>query len=1419
MAVTSESEDWATLPPDLREQLIRFLPLDAKDLLSSPNQPSVHDLRRIQSHLKHLWNALSAMVPRWVIDSIDSSDSKQVRASQATLLFADVTGFTPLTAQLEAFGRIGNEYITSALNRFFAAVVPIALARNGDLLAFGGDAILVAFTGADNAAKAAVAAWEMQEAMESLDLRDIGLPNPPHLQMKIGLARGPLVLVSVGKGNRRIALPLGTVLDTTDAMANATMPGQIRLDAHAAAGAIRIAHLLPQSDGSALLGGLQDRPPLSSRPTSVIGESFDSLVAGISALANYLPQSVVASLIAAPQATPGYGEQRYVVNLFAHLAGLHVLADLVWSSEPHLVARAADLVLSQAIDTIEGHGGALARVDIYPEGHKLLALFGAPVAHEQQAARAILAALALRDAMPQLNTEVAALFAEHRNDAASTLLTNHAALRLRGGINAGPVVAGLVGSPLRWEYTVMGDAVNVSARLMSKAHPGEVLTGSSVSNTTEELVDGEARSLLLKGKPEPVPVVSVQRLRLADRSSQYRNVSLVGRESEREAIRDLGTALRAGQPRVMFVVGEAGIGKTRLVQEVPILLGPGVTCIQTGSPSLVPVSFGVIRTLLRELCREALGSSTPLDNIQLPIAVERLCPGQSAELWPALAVLLGIANANSTGFGETTETQHRIMAWAVKSVLEGAAARGSIAWISEDLHEADDASLAVLVQLLTLGWHEPVLLCATLRTTAATNHTVPRLLESASRGLPSNTTTIELAGLSTDAGSRLLDLLLPGVAPQTREELHAHAAGNPLFLQVLAQTVQQRRMLIASSQGLVLRGSLTSLDIPRTLRELVAAQVDRLPVEVRRLAQLAAVVAVADRTISLWLLEEIAEERQAVAARMRALEQAQVIEKEEPEPAIHYTFRHALYQQAAYDQLLERERRELHRRAGLVLQDHRDRQETRVEALAYHCYEGQLWELAADYSLEAGQRALRAYANRDARRYLRRALGLARRLGRAEQEADAREGLGELYSLVGRFLAAQAQLERAFQYSQTIDDRETLKIYDDSSTQLEAKLRRYRLLAEIAESMGEYDRAEKESRSGIALAHNFPSNIREMGRLHEQLAIVLMRRGQIDAAEQVCKDGLALLPTDITVAQERVALLHLIGHFNSLHGNNSSAIEVLEQCLTVVRQLNSPPLAAPILRNLGVAYYWMGQRSQAQACYKESLSIDERIGNIAGIIIANDNLGLVYLLNGDYPVARNCFQIALRLAEEHNMVQRMANVLVNLGFLCYVTGDVAEAELLLLRAHELFSDLGEAHSLADCLYQLGDVSLARGKPKIAYSYGEQTVMRAREVGSSLYEAYGMRVIGEALLAQGRLAESTKALSSAREVQACVDDAIGQVLLLRAMAMLTFAQGESEQAQQLVQAGMDLASAQEVPYLVVAMQDIHMIIESRATDTV
>ncbi|NJN18755.1 MAG: hypothetical protein HC822_22125, partial [Oscillochloris sp.] len=405
---------------------------------------------------------------------------------------------------------------------------------------------------------------------------------------------------------------------------------------------------------------------------------------------------------------------------------------------------------------------------------------------------------------------------------------------------------------------------------------------------------------------------------------------------------------------------------------------------------MVPRAFAIFQSLLRALADHFVPQPGDL-NERVAQLLALLLPEQRTEFRPVMAVLLSNPDADPAALGETRQEQQRALARAVRSLLLAATARRSLIWICEDLHQADDASLDLLEQLIALGGMNRLLLCTMSRPTGsydAAMRSVRRVIATARNTYGDAVELLTLEGLDAQAGGALLDRLLPGLTPPARDALLAHTGGNPLFLELLVPALLRQGDLRPGAQGFVLRADGERLNAPGSLRELVMEQVDQLPPEVRRLGQAAAVIAAAGRDVASWLLEQISDDPPAVvAARLAELERARFLERLHHPRERRYRFRHALFQQVAYSRLLESRRVELHRRAGRALHARSDPHSPRaIAALAYHSYEGQDWELALPYALTAGRRAGTIYANREARRHLRRVLGLARLLDRPVQQ-------------------------------------------------------------------------------------------------------------------------------------------------------------------------------------------------------------------------------------------------------------------------------------------------------------------------------------------------------------------------------------------------------------------------------------------------
>ncbi|MBV9786957.1 MAG: AAA family ATPase, partial [Chloroflexi bacterium] len=676
------------------------------------------------------------------------------------------------------------------------------------------------------------------------------------------------------------------------------------------------------------------------------------------------------------------------MSLFVQLNGLSEVADVLEAQHAPGITTITTDVLTPCLETIERAGGVLSRIDTCADGHKLLALFGAPRAGERDADWAVWAALRLREQLPAMNT----LIMQRMSKVGIELPGRGIELTMGIGVNAGPVVTALVGSAKRYEYTVMGDAVNVAARLMGRADQSrhEILLGPGIYDQVRGTIDAVERgSATLKGKTEQIPIWEVNSIR--PRSWRAPSSSpLIGRGAELAALKTVAVRLSEGHPSVVLLQGEAGVGKTRLCQALQDMLGETMTQVVINAPGRAVPAYGTLRALLWAVCAIPPGAGLDLARTQLRQMIMAYSISDDEAFLTSLEALVGIGVQPLVLASEDETSQHLAIAGLVLRLLVLVAARRPVALFLEDLHDFDRESLTVLEQLTLLGWDVPLLLCGTLRPGAGQLSAVQCVCRAALQRFGADVHQLDLGGLDADDGRMLLDSLIPGLAPSALRALLDHAGGNPLFLELLTQRIEQQGALRPDphGQGLVLRMLLDRLAIPRTLRELVIAQLDALPPEVRRTARAAATLAAAGQTFTRWLLDQLIGEPSATAVRLDELLRAQVIVAT-PE-AETFRFRHPLFQTEAYRLLQMYERRDLHRRAAEAIDTFMDLGDIRSELLAYHYRHGQIWDRTLLWSLDAGTRARRAYANDRAYAHLRRSLWLARRLNEEQTIKVAR---------------------------------------------------------------------------------------------------------------------------------------------------------------------------------------------------------------------------------------------------------------------------------------------------------------------------------------------------------------------------------------------------------------------------------------------
>ncbi|MBV9375419.1 MAG: AAA family ATPase [Alphaproteobacteria bacterium] len=570
-------------------------------------------------------------------------------------------------------------------------------------------------------------------------------------------------------------------------------------------------------------------------------------------------------------------------------------------------------------------------------GDGFLALFGAPITHEDHVRRALLAALAIRDAVSSRKSEVAT---RHRLD-----------LKIRIGIHTGLVVFGAVAGKLRMDPTVIGDAANVAARLQAAAEPGTIL----ISEDTRRLAQGYARVelvglLTLKGKGEPMP--GYRLLGVSHRSALTEvpaaSRPFVDRTSEMGFLTNLVRPAEEGRGRVVGIVGEPGIGKSRLIEEFRRHIGDAIVWVEGRCLSYATmVPYLLVLDVFRNLCGIA-DSDTPEASVAKLRSILRQVGMDPDEDSPLLLHLLGLRELGGAWALSSPEAVKAKAFETLRRLFIGASRHQPLALALEDLHWLDKISEEFLGFLAEAIAGTRILLVATYRP----GYRPPWIDRSYAAQIP-------LEALS-HADSRAVIRSVPArLQDPMADAIVAKAEGNPFFLEQLALNAGEARMPRAA--GLV----------PDTIHDVVMARIDRLPDETKRLLQTASVIG---REFSLRLLGEVWQGAGPVEPHLREVIRLEFIDEQADSERTSYIFHHALTQETAYSSLLERSRRILHGIVGKSLEKlNEDRTEV-AERLAFHFGRSDYAEKAVDYAIFAGEKAQRRWATSDAAAYFDDAL-------------------------------------------------------------------------------------------------------------------------------------------------------------------------------------------------------------------------------------------------------------------------------------------------------------------------------------------------------------------------------------------------------------------------------------------------------------
>ncbi len=1140
-------------------------------------------------------------------------------------LFADISGFTPLTeALLKAYGpRRGPEELTRQLNRIFDALVAEVHRYGGSVIALNGDAITCWLDG-DDGLRAIACGQAMQQAMGQFAALKFPSGDTVSLAMKAAVATGPVRRFLVGDPQ----------IQYIDVLAGATLDRMAAAEHHAIKGEVVVApEVLAQLGQTLQVAALRTDPASSQSFAVVAGLNEAVLSQPWLNLEPSLTEDQVRPWLLPPvyerlEASQGefLAELRPAAVLFLSFEGIDYDQDEMAGAKLDAYIRWVQTILAR-------YEGYLLQLTVGDKGSYLYTAFGAPIAHEDDALRAVSAALELRNLPNTLN-----------------FIAN-----VQIGISQGQIFTGAYGGTMRRTYGVMGDDVNLAARLMQAAAPGQVLASSIARQATGDTFTWESLPpLKVKGKAEAVLVFSLSGLkerRAIHLQEPKYALPMVGREAELTLVEQKLTQVLSGHGQIIGITAEAGMGKSRLVAEIIRLaqehqsIGYGGECQSYGTN----ISYLVWQPIWRSF----FGLDSAGDTQEQISELERQLTLIDPALVPRLPLLGAVLNVPMPDNDLTRSFDAKLRKTSLESLLvdclRARAKKTPLFFVLEDVHWLDPLSHDLLEEIGRAIVDLPVLLVLAYRPLELQRLQAPRLSQLA------YFSEIHLADFTPQEAERLITLKLRQFfGAQTEmphefvERITVRSQGNPFYIEELLNYLQD--------QGFDLRNSetLEQFDLPTSLHSLILSRIDRLSESQKGLVKVASIIGRLFRAAWLWGVYPELGDPTHIKADLDTLGRMELTPLDSPEPELTYLFKHVITQEVAYESLPYATRATLHEQlAWFIERVYSQSLEQYIDLLAYHYEHSQNEPKKREYLRKAGEAAQAVYANEAAISYYQRVLPL---LPEPEQVAVMLK-LGEVLQLVGQWDEAGDLLQRTLKLAEQLDERSAQAWCQTAIGEL---LRKQGLYAEASTW---FERA---------------------------------------------RTGFEALGDRTGVGQ----VLHYSGTLAAQQGDYKASQSFYEESLVIRRELDDKANIASLLSNLGLNAHEQGDYESARALYEESLDLRYQLKDKWAIGVSLNNLGFLNLDQGDYEAARTQLEVAVGLQREVGDRSMMADALNNLGNVAREQGDYTSARALYEESLTIDRDLGHKWGIAYALEDIGSLAARQGQPERALRlFGAAQILR------------------------------------------------------------------------------------------------------------
>jgi class 3 adenylate cyclase/tetratricopeptide (TPR) repeat protein len=1008
------------------------------------------------------------------------------------------------------------------------------------------------------------------------------------------------------------------------------------------------------------------------------------------------------------------GERKIVTVLFADVANYTAISEKLDPEEVHQIMDGCFKIL---IDEIHKYEGTINQFT----GDGVMALFGAPVAHEDHAQRACHAALSIQRAIgdygKRINRDIGVDFS------------------MRMGLNSGPVVVGSIGDDLRMDYTAIGDTTNLAARLESLAQPGSIVVSRNSYRLVRDFFELESMGKVeIKGKEEPQEVYALikstevsTRIEAAVAKGLTR---FVGRPNSMVALMEAYDKVLSGLGQVVGIVGEAGVGKSRLLlefrdrlprREITYLEG---RCLHFGSSMAYLPILDVLKAFfdIKEGDREFVIKKKMKKKIQQ-------FDNKLKTVMSPFEDLLSLKVTNGA-YLELDPKQKRVRVFeGIRDLMMRESQKRPLVLAIEDLHWIDKTSEEFLGYLIEGLANTRILLIILYR---------PEYTHQ--WGSKSYYNRIGLSQLTTKSSAELVQAILEEgeIVPELRELILSRTGGNPLFMEEFTHSLLENGSIQRKNNQYVLSLKVSDIQVPDTIQGIISARIDRLEDNLKRTMQVASVIG---RDFAFRILHIITGMKEELKSYILNLQGLELIYEKSLFPELEYIFKHALIQEVAYNSLLIGKRRKIHEKIGQAIEQvYSEKLEEFYEMLGYHYYEGEDWLKALEYLEKAGDRLAAAYANQEALDYYDRAIDVCGKIGKSSLSTSAnlarKQGL--LNATIGNFHGAIADFNRMLATTRSLGDRH-----------LEGMAMAYRGWAEHQNH--DFETTEHTLKAALEIGGEGFEDVRFFASVSlVAFYFAINRNAEAEPFLQVIEE-LAPGIDDPFI----LGWWSLMGALSAQwQGRFDDVLKRLEQ-----RRIADRGRGADFLINTWVealARGGKGEYEQALALLEDLIATGERLGDYFWRVRALNTLGWVYGELQDYQRAMVWNTKGLEAAQKATApnAEVESNARLNLGDNLLALGWLELAEEHFLKVEQIARNPQSQDQFLlwrysqHLFHSYGELWFMRGDFDRAIAYADECLALAEQSNTQKNIVKGRRLRGQVFLAQNKLKKAEQELSMA-----------------------------------------------------------------------